>query len=125
MIPAKWDRKDPAFLAWVHEQPLRCLFCGRTPIDFCHVQHGSHRRSDYLGYPACHWCHMQLDHGPRSAKDDSRPRLLREGYVRESLAVWFTWGLPDLLARYKASRARLEAEEPGEGRILEYGEIAP
>jgi len=68
---------------------------------------------------------MQLDHGPRSAREDRRPQLLREGYVRESLAVWFTWGLPDLLARYKASRARLEAEEPGEGRILEYGEIAP
>lgn len=102
MIPAKWDRRDPAFLAYVHTHvtngsSTECLFCTRPADSWCHIQHGSNRSSDFLGFPACNGCHHQLDHAPRG-----RQHILKAGWVKVYLAEWFAFGLPPLLNDYTA-----------------------
>ena len=104
MIPAKWNRMDPAFLAYVHEYVIdgarECLFCIRPADSWCHIQHGSNRSSDYLGFPACNDCHHQLDHTPRG-----RQHTLKAGRVKVVLAEWFTFELPPLLDEYDTWRS--------------------
>lgn len=86
------------FLKWVHDGHLgECLFCSQKATDWCHIQHGSNRWSDYLGYPACNPCHMAIDHGPRS---HGERKILKDAYVRECLAWWFTGDWQVLIRRY-------------------------
>ena len=48
---------------WIARQ--RCVFCGEGPCDNAHVTNGGLGRK--AGYewivPACHPCHVELDHG--------------------------------------------------------------
>lgn len=91
-------RLDEQFLAWVRQQPetRQCLFCTNAATDWCHVEHGSSRQSDYMGFPACNGHHMMLDHTPRG----SAP-MVKDGTVRKALAYWFTFGLANMLRRYR------------------------
>lgn len=104
MIPAQWDRRDPAWMAWIHEHVLdgstECLFCTNPADSWCHVQHGSNRSSDFLGFIACNACHHDLDHSARGQR-----HLLRDSLVKAYLAEWFAFALPPLLADYAEWRA--------------------
>ena len=98
MIPPHFDRFDKRWLAFVHlemDQGIECLFCKNPATDWCHIQHGSNRTSDFLGYPACSGCHHQLDHQPRG-----RLYTLKAARVKACLAEWFAFGLPLLINAY-------------------------
>ena len=99
MDRADYQHLDKRWLRWVRTQPeaLECLFCTSAASEWAHVEHGSNRRSDFVGYPACHDHHMMIDHAPRGAV-----ALVNEGLRRRALAYWFTFDLSTLIARYTA-----------------------
>ena len=103
------NRLDPAFLRWVHHHMGGCLFCTQKATDWCHVQHGSSRTSDYLGFPACNACHMALDHAPRHGER----KLLKDAYVKECLAWWFAVDWQILMRRYREERLIPSTGEAG------------
>ena len=94
---------NPNWRGWVMHQPesATCLFCTRPATDWCHIEHGSFRRGDYLGFPACHEHHMMLDHTPRGP---GHARLLKESHVKIEIAYWCTCELPVLIHRYREDR---------------------
>jgi len=91
--------KDLAFVRWVKTQPEagECLFCTNPATDWCHVEHGSRRASDYLGHPACHEHHMAIYHTPQGVTP-----VIKTATVQRALAYWFTFDLGNLIRRYKA-----------------------
>ena len=97
MEAADYQHADPKWVKWVKEQPeaRECLFCTNAATDWCHVEHGSSRCSDFVGYPACNDHHIMLDHAPRGSHS-----LVKESTVRRALAYWFTFELSALIARY-------------------------
>lgn len=98
---AEYSRKDPAFIRWVKTQPeaRECLFCTQPATDWCHVEHGSSRASDFLGHPACHEHHMTIYHTQRGAVP-----IIKTATVQRALAYWFTFDLGNLIRRYAALR---------------------
>lgn len=97
MRAADFQHTDPRWIKWVKQQPeaRECLFCTLPATEWCHVEHGSTRVSDFMGFPACHGHHMILDHAPRGTSP-----MVKEATVRRALAYWFTFDLSALIARY-------------------------